>query len=133
MCQTIRLSFSVRMAFRVQSKKRQRGGACTFSTRPVRYDTQYGGRIILIETVDQVADLDVRQPDELAFVSQTTLSVDDTRDIINALKARFPGIQAPRLQELGASLVEEASGIEENVQFAIPRPLRRLGSDGKLT
>ncbi|MEM7376154.1 MAG: 4-hydroxy-3-methylbut-2-enyl diphosphate reductase, partial [Pseudomonadota bacterium] len=65
-----------------------------------RYDTQHGGRIILIETVDHVADLEVRAPDELAFVSQTTLSVDDTREIIDALKVRFPAIQAPRTDDI---------------------------------
>lgn len=65
-----------------------------------RYDISYGGRITLIETVADVAHLDVKDPAELAFVSQTTLSVDDTRDVIEALKARFPAITAPRTDDI---------------------------------
>ena len=61
-----------------------------------RYDTQCGGRILLIETPEDVATLQVDNPSQLAFVSQTTLSVDDTRDIIEKLKERFPDIAAPR-------------------------------------
>lgn len=61
-----------------------------------RYDTQWGGRILLIETPEDVATLQVDNPSQLAFVSQTTLSVDDTRDIIEKLKERFPDIAAPR-------------------------------------
>ena len=52
-----------------------------------RYDTRMGGRIILVESPDDVAELDIKNPEELAFVSQTTLSVDDTQEIIDALKA----------------------------------------------
>ncbi|MGB0867206.1 MAG: 4-hydroxy-3-methylbut-2-enyl diphosphate reductase [Granulosicoccaceae bacterium] len=65
-----------------------------------RYDTSYGGRIILVETVDNVAQIEVKNPGELAFVSQTTLSVDDTREIIEALKKRFPEIAAPRTDDI---------------------------------
>ncbi|MEM6986813.1 MAG: 4-hydroxy-3-methylbut-2-enyl diphosphate reductase [Pseudomonadota bacterium] len=185
-----------------------------------RYDTQYGGRIILVETVEDVDTIDVEMQEELAFVSQTTLSVDDTHKIIEALKARFPSIQAPRkddicyatqnrqdavkdlckrsdvllvvgatnssnsnrlrelgerngipaylianadaidpawvssaqrvgvtagasapeilvqqvvarLQALGGGAIEETAGIEENVRFAIPRPLRRMDTNGQ--
>jgi len=65
-----------------------------------RYDTSNGGRIILVETPADVATLDIQQPEELAFVSQTTLSVDDTQDIINALRQRFPGIAAPNKDDI---------------------------------
>lgn len=65
-----------------------------------RYDTRMGGRIILVETPDDVATLDIKNPDELAFVSQTTLSVDDTQEIIEALRARFPGIAAPNRDDI---------------------------------
>lgn len=65
-----------------------------------RYDTSHGGRIILVETVDEVADIEVKNPSGLAFVSQTTLSVDDTREIIEALRARFPEIAAPRTDDI---------------------------------
>lgn len=65
-----------------------------------RYDTQYGGRIILVETVEDARTIDVEDPSELAFVSQTTLSVDDTREIIEALRERFPQISAPRTDDI---------------------------------
>ena len=50
----------------------------------------------LVETMDDVQNLSVSAPDRLAYVSQTTLSVDDTIDIIAALKARFPTIAEPK-------------------------------------
>ena len=65
-----------------------------------RYDTSKGGRIILVEKPEDVAQLDIKQPDELAFVSQTTLSVDDTQDVIDALRTRFPSIVAPKRDDI---------------------------------
>lgn len=65
-----------------------------------RYDTSNGGRIILVEQPEDVAKLEIGNPEQLAFVSQTTLSVDDTQEIINALKARFPSIAAPRKDDI---------------------------------
>jgi 4-hydroxy-3-methylbut-2-enyl diphosphate reductase len=53
------------------------------------------GEVLLVETVEDVAGLVVRDPAKLAFITQTTLSVDDTADIAAALKARFPAIVAP--------------------------------------
>ncbi|MEZ5755722.1 MAG: 4-hydroxy-3-methylbut-2-enyl diphosphate reductase [Paracoccaceae bacterium] len=53
------------------------------------------GEVLLVETVEDVATLRVRDPAKLAFITQTTLSVDDTADIAAALKARFPAIVAP--------------------------------------
>ncbi len=53
------------------------------------------GEVLLVETVADVAKLTVRDPAKLAFITQTTLSVDDTADIAAALTARFPAIQAP--------------------------------------
>lgn len=53
------------------------------------------GEVLLVETVEDVAGLVVRDPSKLAFITQTTLSVDDTADIAAALKARFPAIAAP--------------------------------------
>lgn len=53
------------------------------------------GEVLLVETVADVAGLEVRDPERLAFITQTTLSVDDTREIAEALKARFPAILAP--------------------------------------
>ena len=58
------------------------------------------GRIYLVEDLNCVATLQVNQPDQLAFTTQTTLSVDDTREIITALQARFPAIQGPKHDDI---------------------------------
>ncbi len=58
------------------------------------------GAITLIETVDDVAALKVRNTEKLAYVTQTTLSVDDTRDIIVALQQRFPAIRGPLREDI---------------------------------
>ena len=58
------------------------------------------GQIHLVEDLDDVAALALRQPGNCAYTTQTTLSVDDTRDIIAALKAKFPAIQGPRHDDI---------------------------------
>jgi len=58
------------------------------------------GRVHLISTADDVAGLDVRDPGQLAYVTQTTLSVDDTRAVIDALKIRFPEIVGPDTKDI---------------------------------
>ncbi|MBP8909193.1 MAG: 4-hydroxy-3-methylbut-2-enyl diphosphate reductase, partial [Pseudoxanthomonas sp.] len=58
------------------------------------------GAIHLVEDIDGVASLQVGQPDNLAYTTQTTLSVDDTRGIIEALQQRFPAIQGPRHDDI---------------------------------
>ena len=58
------------------------------------------GEVLLVETVEDVAHVDVRDPARLAFVTQTTLSVDDTADIVAALKARFPAIVGPHKEDI---------------------------------
>lgn len=58
------------------------------------------GGVHLVSAADEVASLQVRDPDELAYVTQTTLSVDDTRDIIEALRARFPRIVGPDVKDI---------------------------------
>ena len=58
------------------------------------------GAIHLVEDIDGVASLQVGQPDTLAYTTQTTLSVDDTRGIIEALQQRFPAIQGPRHDDI---------------------------------
>jgi 4-hydroxy-3-methylbut-2-enyl diphosphate reductase len=58
------------------------------------------GRIYLVEDLAGVDSLQVSQPDKLAFTTQTTLSVDDTREIIQALQARFPLIQGPKHDDI---------------------------------
>jgi 4-hydroxy-3-methylbut-2-enyl diphosphate reductase len=56
--------------------------------------------IYLVESIADVEALNVGNPDELAFVTQTTLSVDDCQEIINALKQRFPAIREPKKQDI---------------------------------
>ncbi len=58
------------------------------------------GGVLLVTTPDDVASLDVPDDTELAYVTQTTLSVDDTRDVIEALKARFPSIDGPDVKDI---------------------------------
>ncbi|QXF12618.1 4-hydroxy-3-methylbut-2-enyl diphosphate reductase [Sphingopyxis terrae] len=58
------------------------------------------GAMTLVESVDDVAALSPADPDNLAFLTQTTLSVDDTRDIVAALQHRFPTIQGPRGEDI---------------------------------
>ena len=65
-----------------------------------QYDTRHGGRIYLVEDEAQVASLEVSDPDNLAYVTQTTLSVDDTAKVIDALRSRFPNIAGPRKDDI---------------------------------
>ncbi len=65
-----------------------------------RFDASFGGRIHLIESVSDVAALQVRDAERLAFVTQTTLSVDDTAEIVGALRKRFPTLATPRKEDI---------------------------------
>ena len=58
------------------------------------------GAVLLVSEPEDVASLKVNNPDKLAFVTQTTLSIDDTREVIDALKARFPKIQGPKKEDI---------------------------------
>ena len=58
------------------------------------------GEVLLVETAADVAGLEVRDPEQLAFITQTTLSVDDTADVVAALKARFPAIVGPHKEDI---------------------------------
>jgi len=61
---------------------------------------QVPGTVHLVQTADDVATLEIRDPEKLAYITQTTLSVDDTRGIIAALKARFPAIVGPDVRDI---------------------------------
>ena len=65
-----------------------------------RFDPSFGGRIHLVENVQDAEQLVVDKPESLAFVTQTTLSVDDTVAIVDALRRRFPKLQAPRVEDI---------------------------------
>ncbi|WP_373922492.1 4-hydroxy-3-methylbut-2-enyl diphosphate reductase [Pseudoduganella sp. SL102] len=71
----------------------------------------------LVETIDDVATLQVGNPNNLAYVSQTTLSVDDTAEIIEALKARFPAIQEPKKGDICYATTNR----QEAVKFMAPQ------------
>jgi 4-hydroxy-3-methylbut-2-enyl diphosphate reductase len=65
-----------------------------------RFDESFGGHIHLVEDLEDVAALSVRDGRELALVTQTTLSVDDTAEIVAALRGRFPALAAPRHEDI---------------------------------
>lgn len=65
-----------------------------------RFDVSFGGRIQLVEDLAGVAALTVRDPATLALVTQTTLSVDDTAELVAALRARFPALAIPRHEDI---------------------------------
>ncbi|PAU66045.1 4-hydroxy-3-methylbut-2-enyl diphosphate reductase [Pseudomonas sp. PIC25] len=65
-----------------------------------QYDERNGGAIYLVEDEEDVERLQVRDPDSLAFVTQTTLSMDDTSRVIDALRKRFPNIGGPRKDDI---------------------------------
>jgi len=65
-----------------------------------QYDDVNGGHIYLVENEADVSQLDVNAPDNLAYVTQTTLSVDDTARVIDALRQRFPAISGPKKDDI---------------------------------
>lgn len=65
-----------------------------------QYDGVAGGSIYLVEKESDLATLNIAHPDKVAFVTQTTLSVDDTATIIHALKKKYPSIQTPRKDDI---------------------------------
>jgi 4-hydroxy-3-methylbut-2-enyl diphosphate reductase len=65
-----------------------------------RFDTSFGGRMYLVGSEQDVRALEVRDPANLAFVTQTTLSVDDTAEIVAALRRRFPMLATPRKEDI---------------------------------
>ena len=65
-----------------------------------QYDTSHGGEIHLVETEADVEQLDIAADKNLSYVTQTTLSVDDTQSIIEALKKKFPHIKGPRKDDI---------------------------------
>jgi len=65
-----------------------------------QYESLNGGRIYLVESVEDVAKLEVGNPEHLSYVTQTTLSMDDTSLVIDALRERFPTIEGPRKKDI---------------------------------
>ena len=65
-----------------------------------QFDDSNGGQIYLVEDVSDVENLEVRNSSQLAYVTQTTLSMDDTASVIDALRRKFPDIQGPRKDDI---------------------------------
>ena len=71
------------------------------------------GEMILVENAEQAETVDVPNPDNLAFVTQTTLSVDDTAKIVGILRQRFPNIEAPRKEDICYATTNRQSAVKE--------------------
>ena len=71
------------------------------------------GAVLLVETVEDVARVQPNDPERIAFITQTTLSVDDAADIIAALKARFPAIIGPRKEDICYATTNRQAAVRE--------------------
>ena len=78
-----------------------------------RFDVSHGGRIRLIESVDDAARIEVEDPARLAFVTQTTLSVDDTAEIVATLERRFPALVRPRKEDICYATQNRQDAVKE--------------------
>jgi 4-hydroxy-3-methylbut-2-enyl diphosphate reductase len=80
-----------------------------------QYDIAHGGRIHLVERPEDVAGLPVQRPGSLAFVTQTTLSVDDTARVIEVLRERFPALSSPRREDICYATQNRQDAVKELV------------------
>ena len=71
------------------------------------------GEVLLVETVADVATLEPRDPQKLAFITQTTLSVDDTAEVVAALQARFPAIVGPHKEDICYATTNRQAAVKE--------------------
>jgi len=71
------------------------------------------GAVILVETVEDVASLEVENADNLAYCTQTTLSVDDTADIVNALQLKFPAMIGPHKEDICYATTNRQAAVKE--------------------
>jgi len=81
-----------------------------------QFDTSSGGRILLVETPEDVEEIDVHDPSRLAFVTQTTLSVDDTQRVVDALKRRFPAMASPRKEDICYATQNRQDAVKQLVE-----------------
>ena len=65
-----------------------------------QYDTRFGGSIYRVDSEEEVNALDIKNPEKIGFVTQTTLSVDDTNTVIEALKLKYPNIESPKKDDI---------------------------------
>lgn len=78
-----------------------------------QYDESAGGRIYLVESVDDATKLRVSNPENLSYVTQTTLSIDDTSKVIDALRGRFPSIKGPRKKDICYATQNRQDAVEQ--------------------
>lgn len=77
-----------------------------------QYNNPQGG-IFLVEDVEDIANLDLRADEDLIFMTQTTLSIDDTVDVIDALKQKYPAIQGPRKNDICYATTNRQQAVRE--------------------
>ena len=77
-----------------------------------QYDNENGG-IFLVESVEDIAKLNIKDDSDLTFMTQTTLSIDDTADAIAALKAKYPNIQGPRKNDICYATTNRQQAVRE--------------------
>ncbi|WP_273384072.1 4-hydroxy-3-methylbut-2-enyl diphosphate reductase [Actinobacillus porcinus] len=77
-----------------------------------QYDNENGG-IFLVESVEDIAKLNIKDDSDLTFMTQTTLSLDDTADAIAALKAKYPNIQGPRKNDICYATTNRQQAVRE--------------------
>ncbi len=71
------------------------------------------GSMTLVETVEDVESLDIKNPENLAFVTQTTLSVDDTTDIVSALKQKYSSVESPKKEDICYATTNRQAAVKE--------------------
>ncbi|MCT8540073.1 4-hydroxy-3-methylbut-2-enyl diphosphate reductase [Glaesserella parasuis] len=82
-----------------------------------QYDNEKGG-IFLVEDVEDIAKLGLKEDEDLTFMTQTTLSIDDTSDVIEALKQKYPAIQGPRKNDICYATTNRQQAVRELVKLA---------------
>lgn len=81
-----------------------------------QFDSSFGGRIVLVETPEDVEGIEIRDPARLAFVTQTTLSVDDTQRVVEALRRRFPELASPRKEDICYATQNRQDAVKQLVE-----------------
>lgn len=81
-----------------------------------QFDASFGGRILLVETPEDVEHLAISDPEHLAFVTQTTLSVDDTQRVVDALRSRFPQMANPRKEDICYATQNRQDAVKQLVE-----------------
>lgn len=81
-----------------------------------QFDATFGGHILLVETPEDVEHLNIADPEHLAFVTQTTLSVDDTQRVVDALRRRFPQLANPRKEDICYATQNRQDAVKQLVE-----------------